>query len=230
MPICWAIKFLITFLKSTSKKLLGTMIRCSFDEFFISIRMSKEKLPPWVFYRPLTWLPKRRRLSSNDCHFWTKYDRKVRFPPCERWEILVFFYFDLNDSNNTNWISKSLNKCFLYKRKREEAFRQGGVGWRRFLLFDRVQYCFWMRLRISIRGRVSPSIRPSACFSIRPSVCPSVCMSRIYFEGQFWMFLSATSHQMASQLLKKMTDASDVPPRYLFSWGLFRHRAYLKIS
>ena len=87
-----------------------------------------------------------------------------------------------------------------------------------------------MRLRISIRGRVSPSIRPSACFSIRPSVCPSVCMSRIYFEGQFWMFLSATSHQMASQLLKKMTDASDVPPRYLFSWGLFRHRAYLKIS
>ena len=42
MSFCWAIEFLITFLKSTFKIVLVTKIRCSLDEFFVAIRTSEK--------------------------------------------------------------------------------------------------------------------------------------------------------------------------------------------
>ena len=83
---------------------------------------------------------------------------------------------------------------------------------------------FYMRPRISIRGRVRPSVRRL----VGPSVGPSVRLSRVIFEWGKSLFLRLDRLQMTNNDNNNNKDddndkwvptkkvASHVPPRYLF--------------
>ena len=77
MSFCWAIEFLITFLKTTSKIVQGTKIWCSLDEFFVALRTSEKNYCHELFTAPSAKyrndLRKKLFLSSGRIRFYFSF-------------------------------------------------------------------------------------------------------------------------------------------------------------